>query len=718
MNTKLHILSGAKIHLLRGAALLLLIGIVAFQTNAQNLKEQVVNAKVSQGLLDLAAGVNATASSSPLDYNRSLGLVNGDAVVISAIPTKSCSSLISELNSLGAKNVSTFGGLVNATIPLSKVNQLSNCTNLQFATQAHKPVVNVGAVTSQGDVAQGSDRGKTEFGVDGTGVKVGLLSDTYNALGGEADGVTNGDLPGTGNPNGFTTPVQILEDLAAGSDEGRGMAEIVHDVAPGADLAFHTAFLGQADFANGIIELADAGSDVIVDDVGYFAAPFFQDGVIAQAVDIVTNAGVSYFSSAGNSARNSYQSDFRDGGTFNITSFGSLIGEYVMHDFDPSENVDIFQQVTLGPGGNLTFSLQWDDPFAAVCEGCPGADTDLDIFLFIAEDPNTALLFSLGNNIDGDAVEILGAVNNGTSAATAYIGFGKWTGAAGDNPNPTLVKYIDFGNTSVDEYATNSSTVFGHSNATGTNSVAAAAYFNTPAFRPDLTYAVAESFSSGGGTPILFDIQGNRISPEIRRNPDFTSIDGANTSFFGFDISIPFMGQVFDDDDFPNFFGTSAAAPHAAGGAALLKELAGDRLSPREITRALSRSAMDMDDRDTPGFDHGFDFKTGAGLIQIDRALGLLGRQVPRGAGRRVANVSAFPNPSSSGLFNVNIKSEDQETASIVVMNPNQRVVYRTSVNLTKGSNDVRVDLSRFNRGMYYVKVSSPSIQETLTLAK
>ena len=91
------------------------------------------------------------------------------------------------------------------------------------------------------------------------------------------------------------------------------MMQIIHDGAPGAGQAFHTAFGGQADFALGIQELAGCpvgsepgctpggvAADVIVDDVIYFSEPMFQDGIIAQAVDHVAGAGVSYFSSAGN----------------------------------------------------------------------------------------------------------------------------------------------------------------------------------------------------------------------------------------------------------------------------------------------------------------------------------------------------------------------------------------------------------------------------------
>ena len=48
------------------------------------------------------------------------------------------------------------------------------------------------------------------------------------------------------DPDEFDTPL---------TDEGRAMLEIVHDLAPGAALAFHTAEGGQANFARGILAL-------------------------------------------------------------------------------------------------------------------------------------------------------------------------------------------------------------------------------------------------------------------------------------------------------------------------------------------------------------------------------------------------------------------------------------------------------------------------------
>ena len=90
------------------------------------------------------------------------------------------------------------------------------------------------------------------------------------------------------------------------------MVQLVHDVAPGAAQKFHTAFNSLVDFADGILELQEAGADVIVDDVIYFAENMFSDGIIAQAADQAVARGAAYFSSAGNQARLSYESEYRE----------------------------------------------------------------------------------------------------------------------------------------------------------------------------------------------------------------------------------------------------------------------------------------------------------------------------------------------------------------------------------------------------------------------
>src|SRR5262249_29082050 len=90
-------------------------------------------------------------------------------------------------------------------------------------------------------------------------------------------------------------------------------------------------------------------------------------------------------------------------------------------------------------------------------------------------------------------------------------------------------------------------------------------------------------------------------SPLIRLEPAIVAPDGVNTPFFGSDISQ-------DPDTFPNFFGTSAAAPHAAAVAALLLERQ-PTLTPANVTFVLEHTAIDMGQS-------GFDFDSGFGLVQ------------------------------------------------------------------------------------------------------
>ena len=177
---------------------------------------------------------------------------------------------------------------------------------MAFATPSQSQT-SIGAATTQGDVAMESNIARSTLGYDGAGVTVGVISDSYNNLGGAAKDVSMGDLPGAGNPDGFTTPVKVIEDLPnGGADEGRAILQIVHDVAPGAKLAFATGDLGQADYADNMEKMGSEGDKVILDDLGYSDEPFFQNGVIAQAVEKVAGEGVAYFSSAGNYGDDSY----------------------------------------------------------------------------------------------------------------------------------------------------------------------------------------------------------------------------------------------------------------------------------------------------------------------------------------------------------------------------------------------------------------------------
>ncbi len=170
--------------------------------------------------------------------------------------------------------------------------------------------------------------------------------------------------------------IVLKEFPLVGTDEGRAMMQIVHDIAPTAELYFRTGFVNAEDFAKGIVELADAGCNVISDDVTYFAQPFFRDGVVSKAVDAVVANGVSYFTSAGNFGNKAYESVYAAAPAPAVVS--TLIPGATAHNFGAG---DILQKVKLAKG-SYTIVLQWDDDFySAGGTNNNGAVNDLDIYL-------------------------------------------------------------------------------------------------------------------------------------------------------------------------------------------------------------------------------------------------------------------------------------------------------------------------------------------------
>lgn len=507
-----------------------------------------------------------------------------DTVVVDIVAQDDVNKLKADLKALGMEDISVFGRFISGRLPITALDSTAGLQNLRFARPAYA-MTRTGSVTSQGDAAMLSNIARTSYSVDGSGIIVGTLSDSYNCKGGAAGDVTSNDLP--------TTVVVLQEESGCGSgtDEGRAMMQIIHDVAPGASQAFHTAFGGVADFANGIIELATvAGADVINDDVFYYAEPMFQDGPIAQAIDTVKGMGVSYFSAAGNQARKSYESTFLNSGQKGYRARSKR------HDFISGTGTDTLQSISIPNNSQVIFVFQWEDPFFSV-SGSPGSDTDMDIVLYSSG--GTALAGGIDLNIGNDAVEIFAYTNISGATETYQIGLEHVSG-----PAPSTIKYVYFGSMTISEYTTNSGSSYGHAIAAGARAVGAARYTKTPAF--GVSPPQLESFSSAGGIQILFDTSGNPVS-ESRQKPEIVAPDGGDNTFFGSD---------YESNGWPNFFGTSAAAPHAAGVAALLKEF-DPALSPDDLYTALQSTAIDMGSA-------GIDNDSGYGLIQADQALASL----------------------------------------------------------------------------------------------
>ncbi len=547
-----------------------------------------------------------------LESARSLNIA-GDKVVIDAIAVSRAAApqLLRDLQRLGLQRGSSFGRVVSGQLPIDAIDDVAALSSLVSARPAFArsrsaqsvlssdlssdiTTSSVGIAHNQADDyrVMGVAQLRSRLRADGSGTKVGILSDSFNTantLTDYADDIASGDLP---------PGIEILEDFSDDTiDEGRAMAQLIHDLVPGADLAFATAFTGSAGFANNILNLEAAGSDVIVDDIVYFAQPYFQDGIIAQAADEAVRRGAPYFSSAGNSANQSYESAYRE---VTNTGLGFFTGN--LHDFDPGPGVDVAQRIIIPPFSLNNLYLQWDEPFASA--GPIGSSSDVDVYVV---DAVTGNIIGSGFrvNIGGDAVELVFVDNSSPEPRAVDLYIERFSG-----PAPTRLKYMYYSFSgsifNIAEYDTQSSTVFGHPNSSLGRGIAAVDYRDAPLqFGSD---RAPNSFSSLGGTPILFDTNGNRLPQAvIRPQPALTAPDFVDTTFFipGFDP---------DDTGFPNFAGTSAAAPNAAAVAALILSYR-PNLTPAQVYALMEAATIDMDNPYTPRFDYRFDFSTGNGFL-------------------------------------------------------------------------------------------------------
>ncbi len=448
----------------------------------------------------------------------------------------------------------------------------------RFILGAYAPAIIAGAasapaapsVTDSADQAVNGDIARNLYGVSGAGVKIGILSDSFDVLGGAAADVAAGNLP---------AGVQVLEEGPAGShDEGRAMAELVHRIAPDAQILFHTATAGEADFAAGIDALVAAGCKVIVDDVAYLDEPFFQPGgPVDTAVQRAIAAGVSYFTAAGNQGNDYIQQDFAP---LHLALPGLPPGTAVQN-FGAVAAPQPWLDVTIPPGAQGVFDLQWDQPYA-------GSADSLGLALFDAAGNLVATAGS--DRVGASPDQVLTWANTTQQSRFRLVLY-----ANGGTTPPGLFKIIAYGNGSIASPSAGqgSGSVIGHEMVPGANTVGAMAWWAAPRFGGSDT---PESFSSVGTGTFLLDANGVPLpQPQSTQKVDFLAPDGSITS-----VLAP-------------FYGTSAAAANAAGVAALVAQ-ADPLLTPAQMTQVLDRSA-------TPAL--GGTLASGAGLLDASAAVSM-----------------------------------------------------------------------------------------------
>ena len=487
-------------------------------------------------------------------------------------------AVLARIRALGGTVISSVPQYraIRAVLPLVTVESLASLDAVESIRPADEAVTRK-TNSSEGDTAHLGTRARTAHSVTGAGIGIGVISDGVATL---AARQASGDLP---------AQVIVLPGQEGSGDEGTAILEIVHDLAPGADLYFATGFGGQAQFAANIEALCDAGANVIVDDIGYYLEANLQDDIIVQGVNAAAADGCYFFSAAGNDGNLNdttsgvWEGDYALGSS--LTVDGSTVG--VRHKFGSSEE----ENPVLGSFSG-TVVLQWADPLGASAN---------DYDLFVVDDDGNVLASST-NTQDGtqDPFESISTGFFFYSDARLVV-----VKVSGED---RYLRLQAFGNRLGIATAGNT---WGH--AAAENAVGVGAVDVRTAGRVDGIFDGTESVrtsSSDGPRRVFFEPDGTPITAgnfsstggKVLQRPDLAAASCVSTATPGFST----------------FCGTSAAAPHAAAIAALMLEAAG---GPKEVTLAELRTAMTATTAVVDIEADGTDRDSGAGIVMAPGAV-------------------------------------------------------------------------------------------------
>lgn len=485
-----------------------------------------------------------------------------------------------------------------------------------------------------------------QAGVDGTGVKVGIISEGVDCL---SSSQNAGYLPAN---------VTVYAPAPSSGDEGTAMLEIVHAAAPGATLGFCSPNT-TVDFLQCYDDFLTWGANIIADDLGFFPVSSlsnFENGITSFArnhpdINLVTSAGndrddffghdyvattnptspggppitlsPTYATANGGAANRSYQSAM----VFHATASGTI---------------DAAEKVTLGKGNTLYGDLTWDDP-------ANGPYDDLDLFLLkndgsVACSPNAdqfcASTWDQKDNPPNPSNpnwyppgEFVQYTNNTGSNQTLYLVVYCFECTAHGAAPLHIKLYGHMNGGGVFNYVTNGG-VAGHAGLAAMLTTAAARYSGSG------VNSRIESFSDSG--PFFYGDWLN--GTQTRSKPDVTGIDGVTVSGAG-GFSSP-------------FYGTSAASPNVASVLALARSA-----FPNGRPDAAHWKQLVMDQANSSALTNYTRETGGTGLVDAQATLaGVDGPMTPK-----ITAPAGSPfnvNPNTDVAFQGNCGYSGQETLS------------------------------------------------------
>ncbi|MGC1105475.1 MAG: S8 family serine peptidase [Candidatus Acidiferrales bacterium] len=521
---------------------------------------------------------------------------------------------------------------VQGLLPLTMINQVSALFFVRYIRLPDYGFRNTGAVESQGDAILQAEAARSQFGVDGTGIRVGVMSDgiggvfatgctTCGPTSATPSPINTGDLPsatGTRNSSGILTSVSgeitaqsfradgNLEACNGTCDtsglvgaEGTAMLEIVHDLAPAAKLYFAN-FDTSLSFEQAVNWLA-TNTDVSVDDISWQTPPYDGTSAIstntATALNTDANPIRGYFTAVANQTFNHWAEPWTDSGksftlgcpTGGITETGDVqlfqatantkdasgLGPYLANPFP----------VAMPNGTSIQVVVTWNDPIS-------GSSNDYDVFLYSIQSGNLIAPLQCSVNPQTGTqppIESLTYTNN--SGATQEVGIliqNVNNAAAARNFDMFVSGYM--GNQQAMNFYTASGSVPAESDAGGSpvSVVSVGAIDQQQCTQSGACTGSVEAYSSQGPTEATPQAQA-RMKPDVTATDD-VSVTGAG----GFGINGPNESNTGGCavGETPCYFaGTSAAAPHVAAIAALTLQAAPCLLSSSNVNQPATARA-------------------------------------------------------------------------------------------------------------------------------
>jgi hypothetical protein len=592
-----------KLRYLLGSVMLIVpMAVVAVVSPASAASSQdPVSAKVPSLLRDAARSAavkskqaGAKAHVMGVDGSGRLGVQVYAAAPITAAQQATLTSLGASVlkNSADFKGVPGADlpstGLVSATIPYDKLDAVASLGWVTALRPSLRPAVDVGPITAEGVQLHKADVAQAH-GLTGRGQKVGAISGDVDHL---ADSVKQGELPAN---------VQVLAQAAYDDDEGTAMLEIIHDMAPGAKLAFASTRDTTAEYVEAFHLLANAGVTMIAEDIALDDEPVFQQGIGAATAEGLAKHGIWISSSAGNlGGRHAPR----------VTATGTGAGpDGVTGPFSGCPNApdnvvqlrgsDTTYDLNLLPGATVMPTLQWSEPRAVYPTAGQGGFTDLNLYLMDATGTR-CLASSTGVQANGvgDTIEQFIYENTTKVAQPAKLVVDvQGTSTARKAPILDLRwRALSAGVQTIDP-PERAGSMNPDSNYLGFATSAGAV---NASLSTDPATAPLESYSAAGPTQLITTTR----CPGGKPGP-CSGIPGPGTRSFpapywlaSDGVSVSGAGG-FGSGTCPTtvqgacrFFGTSASAPSAAGVAALTRQEFGGRLAPIALNSILAARAV------------------------------------------------------------------------------------------------------------------------------